>query len=701
MDESGATARIESREQFEAWLRQRPGEEGRRVAVLLAARSALRVLPLVANFALLGGGQVRIRQFVALTAMSFRASALARGAGKYPTRANAFYAAADAAAAAAYASRAAAAAADASRAAAVAADASRAAAAAAAYAAAYAADAAASRAAAAAAAAAYAADAAAAAAAYAAAADDASRAAYAAATWNALNADIALLATQGSDALVDARLWLSGAPNWAVASWSKLRAALPPDENWQVWLDWYEDCLAGRTRGEARELVFASVPQAEWDKGPAAANAWIKEELEKIAVSSPPPSPPLQRYDFFLSYSSKNEVAARFVDEVLIKEGFSVFAQFRNMPPGSNFVREMNEGLKRSEKMIALISPDYIASDHCQAEWSSVYASDAGGLGRKLIPLLVAPADLEPLMRQVVYTSLLDLPAEKAKAAILNAVAASELPQPADAPAAAAYEWNDGKLKRGPGPQNTPFFPYPENHADHQQWLDACRTLAARLIADLKAQKFQVHGAYAEGLSRYLEDLPQTPGQGNFVLADAEIRSLRDDFEQEAEALPGRFPSRLNRILDLHDALRGFYPEFHRLVDAVQTSKANRPFPEKAAEGVARTVQEHTPGVFDPPILEEIDDAGRERKSHAAPQDTSIAESGIIRPKPDPLGPINPTKSRNATLASAINALWKTFLKGKDIPEALEGWRDVAGKLGENVGPVIDWLKDFLSKRGS
>jgi hypothetical protein len=56
---------------------------------------------------------------------------------------------------------------------------------------------------------------------------------------------------------------------------------LPEDEDWDVWFDWYEQRLRGSSTGEEYELVFASVPEEEWDKGPAAANAWIKAHLPR------------------------------------------------------------------------------------------------------------------------------------------------------------------------------------------------------------------------------------------------------------------------------------------------------------------------------------------------------------------------------------------------------------------------------------
>ena len=82
-----------------------------------------------------------------------------------------------------------------------------------------------------------------------------------------------------SSAVSDLPLWPSEAPEWARIAWAHLKATLPQGRDRDVWIDWYEERLRGGLRGEEYELVFANVPQGEWDRGPAAAKGWIRAHL--------------------------------------------------------------------------------------------------------------------------------------------------------------------------------------------------------------------------------------------------------------------------------------------------------------------------------------------------------------------------------------------------------------------------------------
>jgi hypothetical protein len=97
--------------------------------------------------------------------------------------------------------------------------------------------------------------------------------------WDGVWVDIVSLQRRNASELADSPLWISAAPGWAQVAWNRLRITLPGGEDWEVWINWYEDRLRGGSRGEAYELVFASVPLDVHKEGRAAANAWIRKHL--------------------------------------------------------------------------------------------------------------------------------------------------------------------------------------------------------------------------------------------------------------------------------------------------------------------------------------------------------------------------------------------------------------------------------------
>ena len=422
MAEELAPLNIKDERNLEVWLQAQPPE----VAVIFAARAALRVLPLhwrLANFA--GSPQ----KFANWTVPLFRAVALARAASRYPTRASEIVVAAKAACTDIMAvinavpesnSNAGAAARVALNAASVACnptpDFARIATASVLMAA-------------------WAQNAA---------ADD---------LWAAVAADVNFLSVPGNDAalLAVSSLWrerrvrrtgrdsfgssgtLEREPEWASSAWRELVAALPKDQDWDVWTDWYEDRLKGAADPEEIELIYVTVPLEKWDEGPAAANAWIRTELERLyspvtaqlsAAEEPDQanSEVLVEWDFFLSYSPKDEAFARFVDDVLRQAGYSVFARFRESPTAPISWRQNDRGFDHSARVIALLSPNYLGSPGCAAEFHLAHDDDPSDDKRKLVPLLIAPTDLEPLARQIVFESLVGLSTQKAADAILSAI---------------------------------------------------------------------------------------------------------------------------------------------------------------------------------------------------------------------------------------------------------------------------------------
>jgi hypothetical protein len=87
--------------------------------------------------------------------------------------------------------------------------------------------------------------------------------------------------------LAGAAIWqLYNIPASLSAAWAELKGVLlEAQEGWEVWTDWYEDRLVGRSSlGEAFDIALATLPDDLWKRGPAAVNGRIKELIAEYAL---------------------------------------------------------------------------------------------------------------------------------------------------------------------------------------------------------------------------------------------------------------------------------------------------------------------------------------------------------------------------------------------------------------------------------
>lgn len=92
--------------------------------------------------------------------------------------------------------------------------------------------------------------------------------------------DVRRLETDGDSAqsLLMQPLWLVQNSKFASDDWRSLTARLlgRTDENWNIWIGWYEARLAGGGElAESQEVARVSLPDEVWAQGPAVANAEI------------------------------------------------------------------------------------------------------------------------------------------------------------------------------------------------------------------------------------------------------------------------------------------------------------------------------------------------------------------------------------------------------------------------------------------
>jgi tetratricopeptide (TPR) repeat protein len=123
--------------------------------------------------------------------------------------------------------------------------------------------------------------------------------------------------------------------------------------------------------------------------------------------------------NFFISYNKADRSWAEWIAWVLEEAGYSVVIQAWDFRPGSNFVLEMDEGLKEAERVVAVLSPDYIASRFTAPEWAAAFARDSTGEDRKLVPVRVREADLSGLLGQIVYIDFVGVHDEAATRTLL------------------------------------------------------------------------------------------------------------------------------------------------------------------------------------------------------------------------------------------------------------------------------------------
>ena len=241
-------------------------------------------------------------------------------------------------------------------------------------------------------------------------------------------------------------------------------------------------------------------------------------------------------------------------------------------------------------------------------------------------------------------------------------------PKPvANVPSSFSYEWTSaGRLAVAAGPQNVPVFPYSTSEMDHARGLETSRNLAARLFDDLHTRRVNVRREYGNALARYRDDLPPRPGEGNFMLADAQARILRGMFAADADTLSAPMASQLKVLLEHHIGLRNFYPEVEDFMALYATAARTA-----IAAGRRRWVRAHCAQTYAGCVrarcfVEPTRGRAAATGHRASSQRRSRARAGTILPPPDPLGELEPRKSRSFEIASSINSLYGAFLKGKD-----------------------------------
>jgi hypothetical protein len=126
--------------------------------------------------------------------------------------------------------------------------------------------------------------------------------------------------------------------------------------------------------------------------------------------------------DFFISYNKVDRAWAEWIAWHLEEAGYTTVIQAWDFGPGSNFVLEMQRATIDTDRVIAVLSPDYLKAAFTQPEWAAGFVSDPTGENGRLLPVRVRQCELKGLHSPIIYIDLLGQEELTAKEALLTGV---------------------------------------------------------------------------------------------------------------------------------------------------------------------------------------------------------------------------------------------------------------------------------------
>lgn len=110
-----------------------------------------------------------------------------------------------------------------------------------------------------------------------------------------------------------------------------------------------------------------------------------------------------KNYQVFLSYSRKDEKAARQILNVLNDRDVSVFFDEISIDKGTSWQQKIFDALEACQRVVAIYSPSFLASKVCQEEFNIAWARGRNEESQILFPILWEPTKLPTYMQLINY----------------------------------------------------------------------------------------------------------------------------------------------------------------------------------------------------------------------------------------------------------------------------------------------------------
>lgn len=126
--------------------------------------------------------------------------------------------------------------------------------------------------------------------------------------------------------------------------------------------------------------------------------------------------------NFFISYNQADREWAEWIAWQLEEAGYTTILQDWDFRPADNFILKINNAIQDSERLIAVLSPDYITSNFAAAEWAAAFAQDPKGEQGILLPVKVRECDLKGFFKGIIHIDLVGMDEAEAAKALLDGI---------------------------------------------------------------------------------------------------------------------------------------------------------------------------------------------------------------------------------------------------------------------------------------
>src|SRR6516225_1100778 len=199
---------------------------------------------------------------------------------------------------------------------------------------------------------------------------------------------------------------------------------------------------------------------------------------------------------FFISFNSADQTKAHWIAWILKEAGHEVAVHDWEIPARGNVPRWTNTELAFADRLIAVISPDYVPSRYSPMEWASEIWNDPHGTKGSVIPVIVRPTPkMPPLLAGLSRIDLTNCSEDEARRRLIKGV---DMPAPPELKP--AFEKIEGEPpdSQHAGPTGKPTFVRVSVNDGVPRWLKLSAAIATVAGAVFAALAFFFAGGGSE-----------------------------------------------------------------------------------------------------------------------------------------------------------------------------------------------------------